>query len=131
MSPRFPTVLHPRAPLVSPLPSSPFTRPFPFRNLTLEPEIFPAATDSRYIRAVSYPLAGRWQAAGAAAFLLTALSFLQVGIPALGFSPMNRTPVLLHDHNERLHEAVFLRGVDIYTRLLSALASVPALPGES
>ena len=38
-------------------------------NLTLEPEIFPAATDSRYIRAV--------------------------GIPALGFSPMNRTPVLL------------------------------------
>ncbi|EDL77313.1 rCG25777, isoform CRA_b [Rattus norvegicus] len=74
-------------------------------NLTLEPEIFPAATDSRYIRAV--------------------------GIPALGFSPMNRTPVLLHDHNERLHEAVFLRGVDIYTRLVAALASVPALPGES
>uniref|UniRef100_A0A8C8W7E7 N-acyl-aliphatic-L-amino acid amidohydrolase n=1 Tax=Peromyscus maniculatus bairdii TaxID=230844 RepID=A0A8C8W7E7_PERMB len=74
-------------------------------NLTLEPQIFPAATDSRYVRAV--------------------------GIPALGFSPMNHTPVLLHDHNERLHEAVFLRGVDIYTRLLSALASVPAMPGES
>uniref|UniRef100_A0A8C6GYF2 N-acyl-aliphatic-L-amino acid amidohydrolase n=1 Tax=Mus spicilegus TaxID=10103 RepID=A0A8C6GYF2_MUSSI len=74
-------------------------------NLTLEPEIFPAATDSRYIRAV--------------------------GIPALGFSPMNRTPVLLHDHNERLHEDIFLRGVDIYTGLLSALASVPTLPGES
>ncbi|KAL1782616.1 aminoacylase-1 [Sigmodon hispidus] len=74
-------------------------------NLTLEPEIFPAATDSRYIRAV--------------------------GIPALGFSPMNNTPVLLHDHNERLHESVFLRGVDIYTRILSALASVPAMPGES
>uniref|UniRef100_A0A5F9CQ79 N-acyl-aliphatic-L-amino acid amidohydrolase n=1 Tax=Oryctolagus cuniculus TaxID=9986 RepID=A0A5F9CQ79_RABIT len=73
-------------------------------NLTLEPEIFPAATDSRYIRAV--------------------------GIPALGFSPMNRTPVLLHDHDERLHEAVFLRGIDIYTRLLPALASVPALPGN-
>uniref|UniRef100_A0A8C5L6Q3 N-acyl-aliphatic-L-amino acid amidohydrolase n=1 Tax=Jaculus jaculus TaxID=51337 RepID=A0A8C5L6Q3_JACJA len=74
-------------------------------NLTLEPEIFPAATDSRYIRAV--------------------------GVPALGFSPMNRTPVLLHDHNERLHEAVFLRGIDIYTRLLPALASVPALPADS
>lgn len=44
---------------------------------------------------------------------------------------MNLTPVLLHDHNERLHEGVFLRGVDIYTRLISALASVPALPGES
>ena len=43
---------------------------------------------------------------------------------------MNRTPVLLHDHDERLHEAVFLRGVDIYTRLLPALASVPAWPSE-
>uniref|UniRef100_A0A8C2P593 N-acyl-aliphatic-L-amino acid amidohydrolase n=1 Tax=Capra hircus TaxID=9925 RepID=A0A8C2P593_CAPHI len=74
-------------------------------NLTLEPEIFPAATDSRYLRAV--------------------------GVPALGFSPMNRTPILLHDHDERLHEAVFLRGVDIYTRLLPALASVPVLPSES
>ncbi|KAF6098438.1 aminoacylase 1 [Phyllostomus discolor] len=73
-------------------------------SLALEPEIFPASTDSRYLRAA--------------------------GVPALGFSPMNRTPVLLHDHDERLHEAVFLRGVDIYARLLPALASVPALPGE-
>nr|KAF6334782.1 aminoacylase 1 [Pipistrellus kuhlii] len=73
-------------------------------SLTLEQEIFPAATDSRYLRAV--------------------------GVPALGFSPMNRTPVLLHDHDERLHEAVFLRGIDIYTRLLPALASVPALPSD-
>nr|KAF6419835.1 aminoacylase 1 [Molossus molossus] len=73
-------------------------------NLTLEPEIFPAATDSRYLRAV--------------------------GVPALGFSPMNRTPVLLHDHDERLQEAVFLRGIDIYARLLPALASVPALPSD-
>uniref|UniRef100_A0A452S4I3 N-acyl-aliphatic-L-amino acid amidohydrolase n=1 Tax=Ursus americanus TaxID=9643 RepID=A0A452S4I3_URSAM len=73
-------------------------------NLSLEPEIFPAATDSRYLRVM--------------------------GIPALGFSPMNRTPVLLHDHDERLHEAVFLRGVDIYTRLLPALASMPALPSD-
>uniref|UniRef100_A0A2K6V222 Aminoacylase-1 n=1 Tax=Saimiri boliviensis boliviensis TaxID=39432 RepID=A0A2K6V222_SAIBB len=82
-----------------------FSRVCKDMNLTLEPEIFPAATDSRYLRAV--------------------------GVPALGFSPMNHTPVLLHDHDERLHEAVFLRGVDIYTRLLPALASVPALPGES
>uniref|UniRef100_A0A667G7F7 N-acyl-aliphatic-L-amino acid amidohydrolase n=1 Tax=Lynx canadensis TaxID=61383 RepID=A0A667G7F7_LYNCA len=82
-----------------------FSGVFKDMNLTLEPEIFPAATDSRYLRAV--------------------------GVPALGFSPMNCTPVLLHDHDERLHEAVFLRGVDIYTRLLPALASVPALPSES
>lgn len=73
-------------------------------NLALEPDICSAATDNRYLRAV--------------------------GVPALGFSPMNRTPVLLHDHDERLQEAVFLRGIDIYTRLLPALASVPALPSD-
>lgn len=121
------------SPSAFPLPSSPFTRLFPCRNLTLEPEIFPAATDSRYIRAVSYSLRA-CQAVDWSEGCLppdSTLSSLQVGIPALGFSPMNLTPVLLHDHNERLHEAVFLRGVDIYTRLISALASVPALPGES
>uniref|UniRef100_A0A8C2TP59 N-acyl-aliphatic-L-amino acid amidohydrolase n=1 Tax=Coturnix japonica TaxID=93934 RepID=A0A8C2TP59_COTJA len=73
-------------------------------KLPLKLEIFPAATDSRYIRAAGYP--------------------------ALGFSPMNRTPVLLHDHNEFLNEDVFLRGIDIYAHLLPALASVPPLPAE-
>ncbi|XP_036850833.1 aminoacylase-1 isoform X2 [Manis javanica] len=82
-----------------------FSGVFKDMKLALEPEVFPAATDSRYLRAV--------------------------GVPALGFSPMNNTPVLLHDHDERLHEAVFLRGVDIYAQLLSALASVPALPSDS
>nr|XP_044611336.1 aminoacylase-1 [Equus asinus] len=82
-----------------------FSRVCKDMNLTLEPEIFPAATDSRYLR--------------------------EVGVPALGFSPMNRTPRLLHDHDERLHEDMFLHGVDIYTQLLPALASVPALPSDS
>jgi hypothetical protein len=71
-----------------------------------------------------------------------------VGIPAFGFSPINRTPILLHDHNEFLsakvhspspryfaftrarltphHPAscfqVFLDGVQIYTSLITALA---------
>uniref|UniRef100_A0A8C0HBY9 N-acyl-aliphatic-L-amino acid amidohydrolase n=1 Tax=Chelonoidis abingdonii TaxID=106734 RepID=A0A8C0HBY9_CHEAB len=67
-------------------------------------EIFPAATDSRFIRAA--------------------------GHPALGFSPMNHTPVLLHDHNEYLNERVFLRGIEIYACLLTSLASVPPLPAE-
>uniref|UniRef100_A0A8C2WYY6 N-acyl-aliphatic-L-amino acid amidohydrolase n=1 Tax=Cyclopterus lumpus TaxID=8103 RepID=A0A8C2WYY6_CYCLU len=74
-------------------------------NLTLEKEIFPAATDSRFIRAV--------------------------GIPAIGFSPMNRTPILLHDHNEYLNERVFLKGISVFERLISALASVPAFPDEA
>ncbi|KAK0138926.1 Aminoacylase-1A [Merluccius polli] len=74
-------------------------------NMLLEKEIFPAATDSRFIRAV--------------------------GIPAVGFSPMNRTPILLHDHNEFLNEQVFLNGINAYERLIPALASVPAFPKET
>lgn len=44
------------------------------RGLVLKPQLFPAATDSRFLR--------------------------QLGVPALGFSPMNNTPVLLHDNDE-------------------------------
>lgn len=65
-------------------------------GLGIETEIFPAATDSRYLR--------------------------QVGIPAFGFSPINRTPILLHDHNEFLSAKVFVDGVQIYTSLIAALA---------
>lgn len=39
-----------------------------------KPEILASTTDARYIR--------------------------ELGIPALGFSPMTNTPILLHDHNE-------------------------------
>lgn len=39
-----------------------------------KPEIFPASTDARYFRLR--------------------------GVPAIGFSPMANTPILLHDHNE-------------------------------
>lgn len=69
------------------------------RKLKINKKIFPAATDIRYIR--------------------------QLGIPAFGFSPMNNTPVLLHDHDEYLNEAVFLRGVDIYETLLEKIADQP------
>lgn len=48
----------------------------------------------------------------------------EVGIPALGFSPLNRTPVLLHDHDEFIDADVYLRGVAIYERLIVALANV-------
>jgi len=65
----------------------------------IRPEIFPAATDARFVRAR--------------------------GIPALGFSPMIHTPTLLHDHNEYLNESVFLRGIEIYETLIENLANVP------
>lgn len=78
---------------------STFTSVFEKLGITIEKEIFPAATDIRYIR--------------------------ELGIPALGFSPMNNTPILLHDHNEFLNEKVFLRGIDIYCELIPALANLP------
>ncbi|EDV49624.1 uncharacterized protein Dere_GG17282 [Drosophila erecta] len=61
-------------------------------------QVFPGGTDSRYIR--------------------------EVGIPALGFSPINNTPVLLHDHDEFLHAETYLRGVEIYEKVIEKLANV-------
>ena len=61
------------------------------------PMVFPAATDSRFLRAQ--------------------------GIRAFGFSPIRRSPVLLHEHDEYLDEEVFLEGCDVYVKLISVLAS--------
>ncbi|XP_062228384.1 uncharacterized protein LOC133926453 [Phragmites australis] len=62
-----------------------------------KPEILSSTTDSRFVR--------------------------QLGIPALGFSPMTNTPILLHDNNEFLEDKVFLRGIKVYEHLLRALSS--------
>lgn len=62
-------------------------------NMEICPQVFPAGTDASYIRAV--------------------------GIPAIGFSPMINTPVLLHDHDEYLHADVYLKGIEIYQRILA------------
>jgi len=67
------------------------------QKMEIQCEIFPAATDSRFLR--------------------------EVGLPALGFSPINQTPILLHDHNEFLDESVFLRGIDIYETIIPSLAN--------
>ena len=47
-----------------------------------------------------------------------------MGIPAIGFSPMNNTPILLHEHDEFLNETVFLRGIDIFTDIIANIADV-------
>lgn len=47
-----------------------------------------------------------------------------LGIPAVGFSPMNNTPVLLHDHDEYLQADVFLRGIEIYRKVIEGIANV-------
>lgn len=62
-----------------------------------KPEIFPAATDSRYFR--------------------------HRGLPAIGFSPMANTPILLHDHNEFLNRDVYLKGIEMYESIINAYAS--------
>ncbi|CAK8688961.1 unnamed protein product [Clavelina lepadiformis] len=64
----------------------------------LKVEVFSGATDSRFLR--------------------------KAGYNAIGFSPMRNTPVLLHDHNEFLNEAVFLEGIDTYCSVIKALANM-------
>ena len=66
-------------------------------NLKFDLKIFPAATDSRYLR--------------------------EVGIPAFGFSPMPHTPILLHDHNEFLNEKIFLEGIPIFCTIIKEIAN--------
>lgn len=67
-------------------------------DLKVKPQILPGATDIRYIR--------------------------ELGIPAIGFSPMNNTPVLMHDHDEHLHADIFLKGIGIYKNIITAVANV-------
>ena len=66
-----------------------------------EPMVFPAATDSRFLRAE--------------------------GIRAIGFSPMRRSPCLLHEHDEWLGEDIYLEGCVVYTELMRQLASLGRL----
>merc|ERR1719423_611464 len=77
---------------------SAMTSAFKKHNLNVRPQIFPAGTDSRYLR--------------------------EVGIPAIGFSPMPNTPVLLHDHNEFLNEEIFLRGIDVFVDIIESVSNV-------
>ncbi|KAK8731742.1 hypothetical protein OTU49_007451, partial [Cherax quadricarinatus] len=75
-----------------------FSQACKHQGVNLEKQILCGGTDIRYLR--------------------------QVNIPALGFSPINRTPILLHDNNEFLNEKIFLRGIEIYKTIISALANM-------
>jgi aminoacylase len=63
----------------------------------ISPQVFPAATDSRFLRLL--------------------------GIRALGFSPMRNTEILLHEHDEYILESNFLEGIEIYVGLIRSLGS--------
>ncbi|KAI9598111.1 aminoacylase-1A-like protein [Syncephalis fuscata] len=69
-------------------------------NVVIDPEIFPAATDARFVRGT--------------------------GLIAFGISPMRNTPILLHDHDEFVYESGYLEGVTFYQNLLKDLAELPA-----
>ncbi|XP_017492783.1 PREDICTED: aminoacylase-1-like [Rhagoletis zephyria] len=66
-------------------------------GIKIKPLVFPGGTDSRYIR--------------------------DVGVPAIGFSPMNHTPVLLHDHDEFLQADVYLKGIEFYKKIIPAVTN--------
>jgi aminoacylase len=72
---------------------------------THEPSIFPAATDSRWVR-------------------------LMLGVPCFGFSPIRRTPILLHDHDEFVPVDVFVEGIGVYEKLIPHLTEAPE-PGAA
>lgn len=62
-------------------------------------DIFPAATDARFLR--------------------------DRGVPVYGMSVMTATPELLHTHDERLAIAAVADGVRVYEAVVGALAAVP------
>jgi len=75
-----------------------FCRAMAKQSMKKEPQVFSAGTDARYLRGN--------------------------GVPTIGFSPINKTPVLLHDHNEFINEKTFLRGIEIFQQLITEVASV-------
>jgi aminoacylase len=66
-------------------------------NLEISPQVFPAATDSRFLRAL--------------------------GVSALGFSPMRNTEIMLHENDEYIPESTFLEGIAVYVGLVHDLSS--------
>ena len=45
------------------------------------------------------------------------------GLKAFGFSPMRRSPILLHEHDEYIDRAVFIEGCNVYITIIRALSS--------
>lgn len=75
-----------------------FASTFSELGLKYKRSFFLGATDSRFLR--------------------------MIDIPAINFSPMINTPILLHDHNEFLNDAVFVNGINVYTKIIAAIANV-------
>lgn len=48
----------------------------------------------------------------------------QVNIPAIGFSPILRTPDLAHENDEFIAADEYLRGIDAYKTVLLRIANI-------
>ena len=66
-------------------------------GIRVRKEVFPAATDSRFLR--------------------------QAGIKAFGFSPLCGEEILLHEHNESIKVSTFLKGIGVYEKVIRSFAS--------
>ncbi|XP_004925487.1 aminoacylase isoform X1 [Bombyx mori] len=66
-------------------------------GMSIKPQTFTGGTDSRYLR--------------------------ELGIPALGFSPIHNTTPALHEHNEHLGLDVFINGIAVYQSIIRAVAN--------
>lgn len=73
-------------------------------SMKVDPCVFPAATDSRFLRAL--------------------------GIRAIGFSPMRSSPVLLHEHDEYLNIDIYYEGCEVYIHLMMVLGSQGMFDGD-
>ncbi|XP_017131342.1 aminoacylase-1A [Drosophila elegans] len=67
-------------------------------GLKIKPIVCFGVTDSRFIR--------------------------QQGTPAIGFSPIINTPVLIHDHDEFLKAEDYLNGIKVYKKIIRNLSEV-------
>jgi aminoacylase len=74
-----------------------FTNALKDQGMDCTPQIFPAATDSRFLRLL--------------------------GIRAFGFSPMRNCEIMLHENDEYIPESVFVEGVEVYVGIIRALGS--------
>lgn len=68
------------------------------RKIKLKQATFTGGTDSRFLR--------------------------ELGIPAIGFSPMSCTTPALHEHNESISARTFLHGIGLYETIIPAVANV-------
>jgi aminoacylase len=82
------------------------------RGLCATKEIFPAATDARFIREHGITAVNK------------IFIYLFISLFKFGFSTLNNTPILLHDHNEFVNEKVFLRGIEVLYNVVVDLANI-------